>query len=51
MRALHGGPLYAETVVNGIIAVQTKAGSEPVTHDATTVLGSEFHLVPAEGTA
>ena len=37
-------------VIDGVIAIQTKAGTEPVTHDATTVVGSEFHQAPAEGT-
>ena len=40
----------ANAVVDGIIAVQTKANVEPVTHDATTVVGSEYHHAPAEGT-
>jgi hypothetical protein len=38
-------------VVDGIIAIQTKPRVEPVTHDATTVVGSELHHAPAEGTA
>ena len=38
-------------VVDFGIAVQTKANTEPVTHDATTVVGSEYHQSPAEGTA
>jgi hypothetical protein len=33
------------------LALQSKANSEPVTHDSSTVLGSEFHQAPAEGTA
>ena len=33
------------------LAQQSKAGTEPVTHDATTVIGTEFHQGPAEGTA
>ena len=37
-------------VIDGVIAVQTKAVAEPVTHDST-VAGSEYHLAPAEGTA
>jgi hypothetical protein len=38
-------------VVDGIIAQQYNADKEPVTHDATTVGGSEFHHAPAAGTA
>jgi len=41
----------ANAVIDGVIAVQTKANKEPVTHDSTTVVGSEFHQAPAEGTA
>ncbi|NQU38201.1 MAG: hypothetical protein HQ526_11490 [Actinobacteria bacterium] len=41
----------ANAVVDSIIAVQTRAGVEPVTHDSTTVVGSEWHHAPAEGTA
>lgn len=37
--------------VDGIIAIQYNAQKEPVTHDATTVVGSEYHHAPAEGTA
>lgn len=33
------------------LAMQSKAGTEPVTHDATTVISTEFHQGPAEGTA
>lgn len=37
--------------VDSILAVQTKANIEPVTHDSSTVLGSEFHgPSPDEGT-
>ena len=36
--------------VDSIIAVQTKANKEPVTHDSSTVVGSEYHLAPDEGT-
>jgi hypothetical protein len=39
------------SVIDGIIAVQTKAYAEPVTHDTSTVVSSEYHLSPAEGTA
>jgi hypothetical protein len=39
-------------VIDFGIALQTRIGyKEPVTHDATTVIGSEQHLAPAEGTA
>ena len=33
------------------LALQSKASSEPVTHDSTTVISSELHQAPAEGTA
>lgn len=36
--------------LDGIIAIQTKAIEEPVTHDST-VAASEYHLAPSEGTA
>jgi len=36
--------------VDSIVAIQTKANKEPVTHDATTVVGAEYHLNPSEGT-
>ena len=38
-------------VIDGAIAIQTGPKEEPTTHDATTVVGSETHLSPAEGTA
>jgi hypothetical protein len=38
-------------VVDFGIALLSCAGVEPVTHDSTTVIGSECHLAPAEGTA
>lgn len=41
----------ADAVIDGVIALQYDADSEPVTHDATTVVGSEFHHAPAEGTS
>ena len=41
----------ANAVIDGIIAVQTGPVSEPVTHDSSTVVGSELHHAPAEGTA
>ena len=33
------------------LALQSKANTEPVTHDTTTVVGAEFHQAPAEGAA
>jgi hypothetical protein len=39
------------STVDGIVAMQHNADEEPVTHDASTVVGSEYHLAPAEGTA
>lgn len=40
------------SVVDGIVALQYNAHVEPVTHDASTVVGSEFHGPGAEeGTA
>ena len=41
----------ANAVIDGVFALQYLANSEPVTHDATSVVDSEFHLAPAEGTA
>lgn len=38
-------------VVDGIVAFQGRPKTGPVTHDATTVVGSEVHASPAEGTA
>ena len=40
-----------DAVIDGVIALQYEAAEEPVTHDATTVVGFEFHHAPAEGTA
>lgn len=40
----------ANAVIDFGIAIQTSAQVEPVTHDATTVVGAEHHLAPAEGT-
>ena len=37
--------------IDGYIALQYAANIEPVTYDASTVVGSEFHHAPAEGTA
>ena len=41
----------ANGTIDGVIAVQCRAGAEPVTHDSSTVVGSEYHLAPAAGTA
>ncbi len=41
----------ANAVIDFGIAVQTISYKEPVTHDSTTVIGSETHYSPAEGTA
>ena len=41
----------ANAVIDFGIALQSTAKAEPVTHDASTVVGSEVHLAPAEGTA
>lgn len=38
-------------VLDGIIAIQYGPRKAPTTHDATTVLGGEAHVSPAEGTA
>ena len=38
-------------VIDGVVAIQYNAKSEPVTHDATTVISAEFYASPAEGTA
>lgn len=40
-----------DSVVESIIAIQYKAAKKPVTHDSSTVGGSEQHNSPAEGTA
>ena len=40
----------ANIVIDSIVAIQTTAGVEPVTQSAT-VLASELHASPAEGTA
>lgn len=37
--------------IDGAIAIQSGPRVKPTTHDATTVLGSELHASPAEGTA
>jgi len=41
----------ANCVIDGVIAIQYGAKKMPVTHDAATVIGSETHASPAEGTA
>lgn len=41
----------ANAEVDSIVALQSRAGVEPVTHDATTVIDSEWHHAPSEGTA
>lgn len=38
-------------VIDGVIAIQSGAHVKPTTHDSTTVLGSEIHVSPIEGTA
>lgn len=40
-----------DSVINSIIAIQYDAAKKPVTHDATTVSGTETFVSPAEGTA
>lgn len=39
------------STIDSIVASQNASGVEPVMHDATTVVGSEFHHAPAEGAA
>lgn len=39
------------STVDAIIAVLSGNKDTPTTHDATTVLGGELHVTPAEGTA
>ncbi len=41
----------ANAVIDGSIALQYGAATQPVTHDATTVMDTEVHDDPAEGTA
>ncbi|OHB68812.1 MAG: hypothetical protein A2V70_11345 [Planctomycetes bacterium RBG_13_63_9] len=41
----------ANAVIDFGIALQHAAQTEPVTHDPTTVIGSECHHAPSEGTA
>ena len=40
----------ANGTIDGCVAIQSSADTEPVTHDSLTVVGSEHHLAPAEGT-
>ena len=37
-------------IIDGSNAQQYNATAEPVTHDATTVIGTELHVSPARGT-
>jgi len=39
------------STIDSIVAIQYQAAAEPVTHDSSTVISSEFHHAPAEGTA
>lgn len=39
----------ANAVIDGIVAIQSRANVEPVTHDASTVVDSEYHHAAAEG--
>ena len=41
----------ANAVIDGVFAIQYNADIEPVTHDSSTVVGSELHVSPTEGTA
>ncbi len=41
----------ANAVIDSIVAIQTGPKDEPTTHDTATVVGSEIHHAPAEGTA
>ncbi len=41
----------ANSVVDGITAIQYGASRKPTTHDSTTVSGGEIHVSAAEGTA
>jgi len=38
-------------VIDGIVSLQYDTDKEPVTHDAATVGGSEYHHAPAAGTS
>jgi hypothetical protein len=37
----------ADAVVDGIFAIQSNSADAPVTHDTTTILGTDFGLAPA----
>jgi len=41
----------ANAVIDGIVALQGRALEAAVTHDVASVVGSELHHAPAEGTA
>lgn len=41
----------ANAVIDGVIAIQYGPRKKPTTHDATTVVGTEVHASPDEGTA
>lgn len=41
----------ANAVIDGVIAIQCNPKLAPTTHDSTTVVGTELHASPAEGTA
>jgi hypothetical protein len=41
----------ANVAIDSIIAIQTGPNKEPVTQDVTTIIASEIHASPAEGTA
>lgn len=41
----------ANGTIDGVVALQSGPSKEPVTHDSSTVVGTEQHLAPAEGTA
>ncbi len=38
-------------VIDGVIAIQSGAGTRATTHDSSSVVGTEIHVSPAEGTA
>lgn len=41
----------ANAVLDGLLVIQHRAKEMPVADDATTIVGSEVHASPAEGTA
>jgi hypothetical protein len=41
----------ANAGIDSVIALQTQAAAEPVTHDSSTVSGTELHQAVATGTA